>query len=220
MDDALRGFVAPAQPEPAAAPQLRSDSSIALSLGPSALSQVAYYLWQSRTLDGLGRSTEVLSAASEHLRQVDFDFEGFSLGLPPTLTTGQRDAQSIQVALGNVRLGTAQASDVMAHGMAKLRVASNGDGVELQASLAAVHLNCVERQAGSIKLTPCLADLLPIARERLSAAPLDLSWRGADLLAKLPSLELGDTRLTMSGLRASTIGAPATLELSATARFE
>jgi hypothetical protein len=220
MDDALRAFAAPVQPERAVPTELRADASIGLSLGPSALSQVAYYLWQSRTLDDIGRSTEVLGAASEHLRQVDLDFEGFSMGLPPTLAAGTRGVQSIQVALGNVRLGKAQAGDVMAHGLAALRVASKGDAVELHATLAAVQVNCVERQATSVKLTPCLADLLPIARERVLATSLDLRWRGADLLAKLPTLELGDTQLTLSDLRASTTGAPAALELSAAARFE
>jgi hypothetical protein len=193
---------------------------IAVSLNSDALDQVMYYLWQSGALKRLGRSPTVFGAFGTDVRAAAFTFTGFSPGLPPTLASNEPLGSGLPFVLGDVVLGRLGPKNVTGHALVDLQVVPQNGAVTLRATLPDVRVNCVELGGGRARLTPCLADLLPIAREEIAKRPLTESWRGADLLAKLPALGFDGIRLRLSSLSVLTARDPIRLDLSARARFE
>lgn len=216
-DDAVPGPVALNQPR-VEAPSSPA-AALSLALNADALEQLMFYLWQSGGLGQLGTSPLVLEGLATEVREAAFDFRGLRPGLPPTFASTDH-ASGLPFVVGDVALGAMGAKTVVAHGRVDLGVASDHDAVTLSATVPDVRVNCVELEGGRARLTPCLADLLPLARDRMGARPRAYAWGSSELLAKLPALGFEGVRLELSTLRISTSMNPARLDVSANARFE
>ncbi|HET7540052.1 MAG TPA: hypothetical protein VFK05_09270 [Polyangiaceae bacterium] len=188
-------------------------------MNADAINQVIHFLWQAGHLREIGESSVVLDNLAKEVRMAALDFTGLDPGLPPTLSPVARaSGSSLPFVLGNVKLGRAGSRTVIAHGQASLGVVQAGDSILLQGAVDDVRLNCAEVLGTEIKLTPCLADLLPVVRSaaRDAAANGHPSYRflGSDVLGKLPQLGFQGLRLRLSGLRVRTEGTPARVDLS------
>lgn len=203
--------------QPSAEP---TGNQIGLSMNADALNQIVYYLWQSGLLRELGRSGIVFDALSDRVRAAAFDFTGLDPRLPPTLTPSGAGSQSLPFVLGDVTLGTMTGRTVIAHGSADLAFAQSGDDIQLRGQVRDVRLNCVEVEGGKVKLSPCLGDLLPVAREMAAKKPITQTFAGANLLGKLPQVGFQQVQVRLSDLRVEAAGSPPGVHLSVRARFE
>lgn len=209
-------------PNVVAASSPSSGPSVGVALAPAAINQVLYYLWQSGQLAELGRSKSVFDALDEGVRLSALDFKGFSPGLPPALAQSSRPGR-LSFVVGDVALGGLRddaAVDVVAHGQADLVLANDGDNIRLEGFINDLRLNCVGKTGSLTTLTPCLGDLLPLARKLATKRRTAQMFAGADLLAKLPAIGFRDAKLKLSQLHVATAEAPPTINLSVEARFE
>jgi len=206
--------------QPAAMAGSESGAALTLALNADALDQVMYYLWQSGVLRRLGQGPTVFAALEKDVRTAAFDFTGFSPGLPPTVDLEAKRMEGLPFALGDVELGTIGPKVVAAHGLVGLRIDQAGGAIALHATIPDIHVDCAEAVGPRERLTPCLADLLPVARDALARKPLVKSWSSAGLLAELLKLSFEGTKLNLTGLKALTVSNPPQLELSATASFK
>ena len=89
------------------------------------------------------------------------------------------------------------------------------DSFSLGGRLAQLSVNCAQRVHKVQELTPCLGDLLPVARELLGDKPLQYAFRGEEVLAKLPNLQFEGMNLMLSELQGSMDSGAPGLNLSA-----
>jgi hypothetical protein len=220
-DPAVPGAVAVDAPSITGRPIGSGAPVIAVTLNANATNHVVHYLWQSGLLREAGQSQVILDGLADNVRMAAFDFTGFDPALPPTLMTGSTSEPGILFVVGNVRLGTMGTRDVLAHGQAILNVTQAGDSILLEGRVADAHVNCAQRERSGVMLTPCLSDLLPVAREMAaSKSPASHRFEGADLLGKLPALGFRDVRLRLSELQVTSENNPVQVTISTRARLE
>jgi hypothetical protein len=222
VDATIRGPVAAPRRNARSSPVAEGGPTIRIVADDALLNQVLYFLWQSGTLRQLGTSAPVVDALPKALRMLAFDVTGFEPGLPPTIpAVAPIGTSDLPLALGDVQIGRWGARRVVAHALLGLSVAQVEDTLRLRAGVHRVTVGCTERKAGGVELTPCLADLLPAARDELARRSDALSFdiAGGDLLGRMPALMYEGVALRLSRLRASTTQTPPGLEVRVDARL-
>lgn len=167
---------------------------VRLSANDDAVHQMLHFAWQSGLLARAGRSSAVLERVPKPVRLAAFDFEGFVPSLPPVILRGP----GLSLVLGNVRLGSVDGSDVMAHALVGATVAQRGDALRFAMDVKELGLHCARDRSGETELRPCLSDLLPIAREAAIGQPLEAELAGDELIGKLPSMAFSGVRVELS----------------------
>lgn len=219
--------VDPAMPGPirwnARMPGVQGESdgapTIELTMNEDALSQALHYFWQAGKLRELGRSSMVLHGLAEEVRAAAFDFTGLDPRLPPTLAPSMANGDTLSFVLANVEAGKIGARRVLAHGLLGLEFHQQGDAVQLSAEVNDLRVSCQEDARDGFMLTPCLSDLLPVARSSM-ASPMSYTLPGGEVLARLPRLSFQGMNLEVSDLRVATSGRPIALRLGVQARIE
>jgi hypothetical protein len=196
-----------------------SSPTIGLTLNADALGQILHYVWQAGKLHELGRSSIILHGLAEEIRMAAFDFTGLDARLPPTIAPSASTNDTLSVVLANVEAGTIGIRRVLAHGTLGLRMRQQDDAIQLSAEIADLRVNCLEPAPRGAQLTPCLSDILPLARQSV-AKPVALALSGGDVLAKLPRLSFHGMVLRTSDLRVETSGAPVEVQIRVLARIE
>ncbi|MGK3964049.1 hypothetical protein WMF38_07700 [Sorangium sp. So ce118] len=198
---------------------LGGSSMIGLTMNADALGQVLHYVWQAGKLRDLGRSSVVLGGLAEEVRMAAFDFTGLDAQLPPTIAPSTSTADTLSFTLANIEAGTIGARRVLAHGTLGLRMRQQGDALQLSAEIADLRVNCIEPAPHGALLTPCLSDILPLARES-AMKPIPLTIPGGDVLAKLPHLSFQGMVLRTSQLRVEMSGSPVQVQFRVQASIE
>lgn len=206
-------------PAPEPDKEVRGSPRIGLTMNADAIGQVLHYVWQAGKLHDLGRSSVVLNGLTEEVRVAAFHFTGLEAQLPPTIVPSASTSDTLSFALGNVDAGRIGSRRVLAHGMLGLRMHQQGDAIQLSAEIADLRVNCREPVPHGALLTPCLGDILPLARQA-AAKPILHTLPGGDVLAKLPRLSFQGMVLHTSDLRVRTSGSPVQVGLSVQGRIE
>lgn len=193
---------------------------IELAANEDALNQIVYYLWQSGTLGSATSSSLVLDALSSDLRMAAFEFTGIEPGLPPTVLHTATAKGRLPFSLGDLRLGRLGPRTVVGHGVAALAVVQEGDSIVIRGEFSDVHVNCRQVMPDSTRLTPCLSDLIPFARDAAARHPPSVTLSGGDLIGKLPTMGFQGARIRLSNLKAVTGERAAMLNLAVDARIE
>jgi hypothetical protein len=180
---------------------------------------VLYYVWQAGKLRDLGRSSVVLGGLAEEVRVAAFDFTGLDAQLPPMIAPSISTADTLSFTLANVEAGTIGLRRVLVHGTLGLRTRQQDDAIQLSAEIADLRVNCIQPGPRGALLTPCLSDILPVAREA-AMKPIHLAFPGGDVLAQLPRLSFQGMALRTSQLRVETSGSPVQVQLRVQARIE
>ena len=213
--------VLPQAPLALEAPADGTGASVELIADANGINQALYFAWQSGILRELGRSSLVLDALPESVRGLAFNVTGFDPGLPPTAMAGALSPSDsgLPIVFGDVGLGVWGHRRVAGHGAAFLELHQNGDTLDFLATLRHVTVSCSEpRPGGIMRLTPCLSDLLPMAREVIEAAPLQRRIPGGALLAMLPRDPFKGLGVEWSDLHASLRDGPPRLHIQVNAR--
>lgn len=205
-------LVAPGAPGPLVVPgraraERPADARFALALSPGAVHQALHYAWQSGLLRKVGQSPAVLAGLSERVKATALDFAGFDPRLPPTLSPHEPAAGALPLAVGDVTLGAVGARRANGHALLDLFVTSAEGDVRLEAKVRELHVGCVEARGAVDRLTPCLADLVPVAREMARDQPLGFTFSRADVLARLPAVAFQGLRLALTEPEARVSGA-------------
>jgi hypothetical protein len=200
---------APPLPSPSSAPSPsrpgdRSSGTIELVANADGLNQLVYLLWQTGGLRALGGSSVLLDSLPEAVRALAFDVTGFDPLLPPLAGLPTRD-DGLSFTAANVALGRWGDRTVLGHADLLVGVASEAGAVRVRASLLEPRVDCAELRAdGRYRLTPCLADLLPVAREALAGAPASFSFSDGALLDALSRRSFASMKLEVGDLVVST----------------
>ncbi len=147
-----------------------------------------------------GFATGLLASPEAHnlVGRLAFDVGQVSPRLPPFIAGEGSVPGSLSVVAANVRLGSwpedGVARDVMSHFVVDARITASGDHVTLTGVVGDLRANCAERIAEGWRLTPCLGDLVPVARMEFGSAPQSIAF---DLGGSLRRLQAG----TFGGLR-------------------
>ncbi|WP_437905316.1 hypothetical protein WME95_44635 [Sorangium sp. So ce327] len=219
VDPAIPGPVRWDAPFPELDADHEGSSTIGLTMNADALEQVIHYVWQAGKLRDLGRSSAVLGNLAEEVRMAAFDFTGLDAQLPPIIAPSISTADKLSFTLANVEAGTIGRRRVLAHGTLGLRMLQQDDAIQLSAEIADLRVNCIEPAPRGALLTPCLSDILPLARES-AMKPIHLALPGGDVLAKLPRLSFQGMALQISQLRVETSGSPVQVQLRVQASIE
>ncbi len=197
-----------------------SSDLVELAVNGDALNQLLYFMWQSGRLRDLGTSRGLLDSLSlpPEMSALAFDFKGFDAGLPPSVIEGTAKANTLQVGVADVKIGDWGNRRVVAHGFGSLRLESIKGRITLSAAVDRLVANCTERVGTGTALTPCVSDLMPTVRERLSLHPLEADVEGGELLAKLPTTSFGGADVHLSDLRATVGTGPIRLGLQVHAK--
>lgn len=172
---------------------------IELVAGRAGVNQLMYVAWQA----GLIADFEQGSAPVEALRQeiggrLHFELQHINFALPPLYGGDTDSAGRWPIRLHDVRLGkTHDGRQVSAH--LDLRVTPRIDerGIRVLGRLENLALSCHTARAGEVRLSPCLADVLPVVRPELVGReqtwPLD-----AGLLQRLSTSSISGYRVNLS----------------------
>ncbi|HKO51985.1 MAG TPA: hypothetical protein VJV79_29955 [Polyangiaceae bacterium] len=225
IDAAVPGAVAFSSPRLPAQQRDSAEPVLSLAMNADAINQVVHFIWQAGILREVGESSLVLDSLAKHVRMAAFDFTGLDPALPPTLSPiAPASGGSLPFVLGNVELGSAQRRTVIGHAQASLGVVQEGDSILLRGTVDDIRLNCAEVLGTGVKLTPCLADLLPVvrsaARDRAKHELPLYRFSGTDVLGKLPQLGFQGMRLRLWDLRVRTEGTPARVDLNVHAEIK
>lgn len=217
-------LVAPLAPGPLAlvgkAPADRpSDARLSVSLSPGALHQALYYAWQAGLLRRVGQSPAVLAGISDKVKATALDFAGFDPRLPPTLSPHVPEGARVPLVVGDVALGTLGARTVTGHALLDLAIVSDAASIRLDAFVRELYVGCSQPKQDGVRLTPCLSDLVPVARELARGQPVGVRFSRRDVLARLPEVAFQGLRLELSAPEVRTVGSPAGLLLGAGAAF-
>lgn len=194
---------------------------IGLTLNGDAINQLTYYVWQAGLLKSVGESTLVLDVLSKQVRMAAFDFTGFAPGLPPTIAPSLANAQGLPFVLGDVKIGSLNNKVVVGHGVARLELVQVGDSIELGGRLDDLHVNCTSKAGSRISLSPCLSDLLPVARDMMVHGKRPSHrFSGTDLLSKLPQFGFHGLQVNLSGLHVASVSGPLGISMTVNARVE
>jgi hypothetical protein len=193
-----------------------SDAMIELTIDANGINQALYFLWQSGLLRELGRSSAVLDALPESLRSLAFDVTGFDPALPPTTMAGRLSSRErgMPLLFGDISIGSWGNRRVTGHAAMLVDINPVGDDLELSGVLHHMTVNCVEAEPdGHARLTPCLSDLLPAARETLHETPLRRRFPGGEILGRLPRDPFQSLHVAWSNLKASVHADPPRLSV-------
>jgi hypothetical protein len=187
---------------------------VVVTLTGTALNQVLRFLWQSGALRDWGSSSVLLDQLPAGLENLAFDVTGFDPGLPPVvMPTALRG--SLLAMLGNVRLGSWDERTVVGHAATRLSVSTLNDEIKLNGKVERLAVNCFEQVTSKrVQLTPCLSELLPLARDAVEEREVGYAVRGADLLGKLPQLAFQGVQVLPSNLSVATSTEPVGLTVS------
>jgi hypothetical protein len=217
-------LVSPGAPGPLAlagkAPADRPGGArLSVSLSPAALHQALYYAWQSGLLRRVGQSPAVLAGLSDKVKATALDFAGFDPRLPPTLSPHTPEGARVPLVVGDVALGTLGPRTVTGHALLDLAIVSDSSSIRLDAFVRDLYVGCTEPRSDGVRLTPCLSDLVPVARELARGQPVGVSFSRRDVLARLPAVAFRGLSLELTAPEARTLGSPAGLVLGAGAAF-
>jgi hypothetical protein len=126
---------------------------------------------------------------------------------------------TLPLVVGDVTLGSIGGRRVNGHALLDLSVASDDVEIRLDATVRELYVGCSEAHAAWLRLTPCLADLLPVAREMAKGQSLGFGFSRSDVLARLPAVVFRGLELEMSEPDAHTVGSPPGLTMGVRARF-
>ncbi len=197
----------------------KNPAGVELIAGENALNLFIYALFQSGMMRMLGNSNALLSTLPPTLQGLAFDMNGFDPELPPALMNAPLDNPTefygIPLILANIQMGTWGKRRVLGHGSAFLTLQERAGDFTLSASIKHLTVNCAEAISDNkTRLTPCLSDLLPAARDLLMEKPLTLHLPVRELLTRLPKESLMGMQVDWSEPKAELSNQPIRLRLS------
>ena len=179
-----------------------------------ALNAVLFVLWQSGVLRE--KVAGVAAALPAPMRALAFDWTGVEPLLPPVIGPPQSagSPKTLPVVLGALRIGRLGERDVLAHAIADMELRAGKADWTLSARARELTTSCAQPGSGGTRLTPCLSDLAPLVNDTLEHAPIEQTFPGSELLARIPALSFASLALRLERPRAEVMTAPPGLELA------
>ncbi len=195
---------------------------------PDALNQLLWGVWRAGKLRELGDRSSLLAILDENTRQdinknlqmLAFEVTGVNPKLPPVVTASEGTTPKLLLGLADAQIGTFDGRPVIAHAQGELEVQQYGDQIDLAFTLKRVAVNCYESGVSSMRLLPCLSDLLPPLRQEMLEKRVSKNFAATDILGQFPLVKFPNMPFKLSDLRVATVLPGPSLDVSVMPSFD